>query len=173
MPTSIMHDEPRSSRRSRIRAISATASSGVLRRFARLCAWLADSGSSIRSAPASIARSAPLRFGTSTETVSPAATSRTRRAPRCRQAEAGAAAGRTSRPRSRASPASKPPRNHSCFCAVGIVRARLCRPSRRPTSRMLTMGATVGHDGFRGSGGCDRRRGRPLARPSLHRPALF
>ena len=54
-----------------MRAISSTASSGVLRRLARLCAWLADSGSSIAWAPLSIARSAPLRLGTSTDTESP------------------------------------------------------------------------------------------------------
>ena len=42
---------------------SATTSSGVLRRLARLCAWLADSGTSSRSASASMARSAPLQVG--------------------------------------------------------------------------------------------------------------
>ena len=46
-----------------MRAISATTSSGVLRRLARLCAWLAESGTSIASAPDSIARSAPFQIG--------------------------------------------------------------------------------------------------------------
>ena len=75
MPTSITQREPRASRRSRMRAISSTTSSGVLRRLARLCAWLADSGSSIACAPESIARSAPFRFGTSTEAVRPGSVS--------------------------------------------------------------------------------------------------
>ena len=54
-----------------MRAISATTSSGVLRRLARLWAWLADSGTSISSASPSMARSAPLRLGTSTEAFRP------------------------------------------------------------------------------------------------------
>ena len=54
-----------------MRPISATTSSGVLRRLARLCAWLADSGSSIRSAPLSSAACAPFRLGTSTEVTRP------------------------------------------------------------------------------------------------------
>ncbi len=71
MPTSIAHFEPAASRAARMRAISATTSSGGLRRLARLWAWLADSGSSIASAPVSSARCAPLRFGTSTDTHRP------------------------------------------------------------------------------------------------------
>ena len=54
-----------------MRPISATTSSGVLRRLARLCAWLADSGSSIASAPESNAAIAPFRLGTSTEVTRP------------------------------------------------------------------------------------------------------
>jgi hypothetical protein len=70
-PTSSTQREPLASRSARMRPISATTSSGVLRRFARLCAWLADSGSSIRSARESSAACAPFRFGTSTEVTSP------------------------------------------------------------------------------------------------------
>jgi hypothetical protein len=70
-PPSISVLFPDASRAARMRPSSATTSSGVLRRLARLCAWLADSGSSIRSASASSARSAPLRLGTSTEANTP------------------------------------------------------------------------------------------------------
>ena len=50
-----------------MRPISATTSSGVLRRLARLWAWLADSGTSSACAATSMARSAPFRLGTSTD----------------------------------------------------------------------------------------------------------
>ena len=63
--------ERRASRASTMRPISCTTSSGVLRRLARLWAWLADSGTIIRSAPPSMARSAPLKLGTSTEADRP------------------------------------------------------------------------------------------------------
>ncbi|MOA12792.1 hypothetical protein D3C78_1328130 [compost metagenome] len=39
--------------------------------MARLWAWLADKGTSIRSAPLASARSAPFKLGTKTDTVSP------------------------------------------------------------------------------------------------------
>jgi hypothetical protein len=71
MPTSISVLEPAASRAARMRPTSATTSSGVLRRLARLCAWLAESGTSIRSASPAMARSAPLRLGTSTEAKRP------------------------------------------------------------------------------------------------------
>ena len=71
MPPSISVFEPAASRAARMRPNSAITSSGVLRRLARLCSWLADSGTSIRSASSSMARSAPLRLGTSTETNRP------------------------------------------------------------------------------------------------------
>ena len=109
--------------RARMRAISATTSSGVLRRLARLCAWLADSGTSIRSALASIARSAPLRLGTSTDDEQ--AGQRLGEAPalrRCRPAAAAAAAG-TNEPTSISRcPAACASRIHSIFCAVGRMR---------------------------------------------------
>ena len=70
-PPSISVFEPAASRAARMRPTSATTSSGVLRRLARLCAWLADSGTSSRSASASIARSAPFRLGTSTDANRP------------------------------------------------------------------------------------------------------
>ena len=53
------------------RTSSATTSSGVLRRLARLWAWLADSGRIIKSAPPSSACSAPRRLGTSTDANRP------------------------------------------------------------------------------------------------------
>src|SRR5206468_11425552 len=37
-------------------------------------------------------------------------------------------------------PAVHASRIHSIFCAVGSTRTMLCRPSRRPTSRMTTGG---------------------------------
>ena len=38
--------------------------------MAKLCAWLADNGSNIQSAPLAMARSAPFRLGTNTDTTS-------------------------------------------------------------------------------------------------------
>ena len=69
MPPSISVFAPGASRAARMRPTSAITSSGVFRRLARLCAWLADSGTSMTSAPLSRARSAPFRFGTRTETT--------------------------------------------------------------------------------------------------------
>ena len=71
IPPSMSVFEPDASRAARMRATSEMTSSGVLRRLARLWAWLADSGISIRSARASMARSAPLKLGTSTDTKRP------------------------------------------------------------------------------------------------------
>ncbi len=131
------------SRAARMRAISATTSSGVLRRLARLCAWLADSGTSIRSAPLSSARSAPFRFGTSTDanrsgSVFAKATSS------AVSASWGRRRAGTNEPTSISRwPAAHASRIHSSFWAVGRTRAMLWRPSRRPTSRMITGGKTL------------------------------
>jgi hypothetical protein len=70
-PTSSRQRLPAASRSARMRPISATTSSGVLRRLARLCAWLADSGSSMACAPLSSAACAPFRLGTSTLVTRP------------------------------------------------------------------------------------------------------
>ena len=145
---------PRASRAARMLASSSTISSGVLRTLARLCAWLADSGTSSRSAPDSIARSAPLRFGTSTETNRPGsvfanATSSAVSA----SCGSNVAPARTSRPRSRAGRRRRR-RGSTRTCArwAAIV-AMLCSPSRRPTSRMTTRTGKgrllVGHLGAR------------------------
>ena len=70
-PPSMIVFCPEASRAARMRASSCTTSSGVLRKLARLCAWLADSGSTIKSALPSRARSAPFKLGTNTDASSP------------------------------------------------------------------------------------------------------
>jgi hypothetical protein len=128
MPTSISVFEPAASRAARMRPISATTSSGVLRRLARLCAWLADSGTSIRSAPA-MARSAPFRLGTSTEARRPgsvlAKASSSAVSASCGSRRAG-----TKEPTSISRwPAACASRIHSSLRAVG--RRRRCFAGRR------------------------------------------
>ena len=112
--------------------------------LAKLWAWLADRGTTIRSAPQSSARSAPLKLGTSTEATRPgsvlawASTSAV-------SASWGSRRAGTKEPTSISRwPAAKAALIHSILCAVDTTVAMLCRPSRRPTSRTMA----------RATGGC-------------------
>ena len=119
-------------------AMSATTSSGVLRRLARLCAWLADSGSSISSASPSMRALGALEVGHQHRSLQAGQGLAQMPAPRqCRPAAAAAAPARRSRPRSRAGRPRTPRESIPACARWARCVAMLCRPSRRPTSRMM------------------------------------
>ena len=175
MPPSISVFAPAASRAARMRPTSAITSSGVFLRLARLCAWLADSGTSRTSAPLSRARSAPFRFGTRTET--------TRSGQRLRVRDQLGGVGelrqepapeRTSRPRSRAGRRACAARIQAFLRSVGSTVRMLCSPSRRPTSRTTTRSGKLGMRARLRSGRRSKRRHRRHSRRSAEpAPVVF
>ena len=134
MPASTRTGRPASSRIRQMRAISATISSGVRRTLARLCASLAESGTIRISAPASMAATAPLRFGTRAVTVTPGS-----RFAAATTSAASAICGRSFAGTKDATSKRRTPLpcscvSHAILSLVGTTRSRICNPSRRPTS---------------------------------------
>src|SRR4029079_18644312 len=119
-------------------------SSGVFLRFARLCAGLAESGRSIRSAPLASARSAPFRFGTRTETTRPGSVFAYSTSSAV-SASCGTSFTETNEPTSISRwPAAWAARIHAFLRLAGRTVRTLCNPSRRPTSRTVARSGKLG-----------------------------
>lgn len=138
MPASIRACGAISSRSAAMARTSSTICMGVLRTLAMECAGLADTGRVTLWTPARSAASAPRRLGTRAITVTPgsvmawATTS-------AASAIWGSSLGETKEPTSiSCRPAWARVSIHASLCAVDMVEATDCRPSRGPTSLMST-----------------------------------
>ena len=145
-PPSISVFLPDASRAARMRPSSATTSSGVLRRLARLCCVTRRQRQQHQVGIAFECAFGALQVRHQHRRKQPGQRSSHRPATRrCRPAAAAASAARTSRPRSRAGRRRRRRGSiPSCARSDSTV-LMLCSPSRMPTSRITTRcGRTVG-----------------------------